>query len=132
MKGYIMKKVLCLKRILPVFLFAIIFCSPLYAVTVVIQPGPAEGKDTHVKSISPTINFETYPYFYSEDKTTHIMQALVQLNLPSITAKQINSATLKLYCFDGDANTVNVYANRITSSWSESGATSGCAISWRR
>jgi len=105
--------------------------------TIVLQPGPADGKDSMVSGAVPNLNYSpsTGNYFGTFERNqalhdgiynTNHSFAMYQFGMPSVlTGQEILSATFEVYICNNVVNTSGATgyktlgANRITSSWDE-------------
>ena len=97
--------------------------------TIKIQPVPTDAKDVMISSGATTTNYAgTYQLKVGTD-TTAAWRSMLQFNLSTIPAgTAIDDAQLQLYydqSFSTYANDVPMEARRITTSWTELGATWG-------
>ncbi|MEW6189707.1 MAG: cytochrome c3 family protein [Actinomycetota bacterium] len=98
--------------------------------TVVIQPDPIVGKDAHVDSTQPDVNFGADATLNAWIGTVTTTRSFLQFDLSSIPPKSIiNSASLQLYvksAFGG-----NVYVRKVASEWKEgTGAVPADGVTW--
>lgn len=123
--------------------FSVLFLCLLSSVasadisTIVLQPGPTDGKDSMVSGAVPNLNYSpsTGNYFGTFQRNqalhdgiynTNHSFALYQFGMPSaLTGQDILSATFELYICNNVINTggatgnKTLGANRITSAWDE-------------
>jgi len=109
-----------------VFIISMVFLLDSEA-SVVLQPGPTDGKDTWIQEGDTTPNGnDTQLYLNKAAGATKLIESLIQFNLSSISSNAtIISSTLSLYCFDNNNNsgglTINSY--RINADWNEGNVT---------
>jgi hypothetical protein len=93
--------------------------------TIVIQPGPEEGKDSFIHSAFPNKNFgdETYGMIGKVDDFS--VRTYLQFDLSSLSSDSvIVSADLKLYQYAGtDTENFNIGVYSISDLWGEDGIT---------
>jgi len=97
--------------------------------TIILQPGPSDGKDALVSSSNPDVNYgsddELNVFFGDWGSGFMETMSYIQMNISNIPfGSEIVSANLYVYGFDGGgANDPFIYVGRVTSSWQENSIT---------
>lgn len=118
-------------------LFFILFLSQIVVssqnTTLILQPGPQQGKDAYLRALSPTVNYGSHIDYMAQAWTiggqVTIVRSLIEFDLSSIPSNAvILDAKLSLYYSylspNGDHQGANdSYIQRITSSWNENTVT---------
>ncbi len=85
--------------------------------TLIIQPDPTAGKDTHISQEQPEVNYGTYTILDVSGGSNNT-RSLIQFDVSSISkGSAIAQATMFLYVVNASGG--NVFVRRINSDWDE-------------
>lgn len=113
-------------RYMSVFTIVLTLTIAVSASAVVLQPGPAVGKDTYISSSSENTNYGDLDFMYVGDSGGTVLQTLIQfVEVDNYIGNAVDSATLSLYFTvdGGSASGVTLYMSKITEDWSEGDVT---------
>ncbi len=105
-------------KVLVIVLASLLAVGTAFGAQLILQPDPAAGKDSHIRSGGPTENRGTYSQLTVNWGPTQENRGIVEFDLSVLKGATINSAVLELY---NRANTTNDYFGiyRVLASWQE-------------
>jgi len=103
---------------LAIFLTLVLAAGTAFAAELILQPGPADGKDSHVAALMPTRNWGTYPQLTVNWSPNQANRGIVEFDLKVLSGSTINSAYIELY---NRANNPRDYFGiyRVNAAWQE-------------
>ena len=106
-------------RGLAIFIAVLLTAGTAFAATLVLQPGPADGKDSMISATNPTINYGTKKNLMVNYGPAYEVRALIEFDLGVLSGATINSAKLDLWIDLPNSTKYNFGVYRITASWGE-------------
>lgn len=105
-------------KALAIVVTLVLTAGSVFAATLVLQPGAAAGKDSHIRQGGPTSNYGTYTSLTVNWLPNQPNRGIVQFDLTPIMGATINSAYIALY---NRANSPRDYFGiyRCTATWTE-------------
>lgn len=101
---------------------AVVLAGSAFGATLVLQPDPAAGKDSHIRAGGPSSNYGTYGQLTVNWSPNQANRGIVEFDLSPCNGATINSAYIDLY---NRANSPNDFfgIHRVTATWSEMSVT---------
>lgn len=110
-------------RGLAIFIAVLLAAGTAFAATLVLQPGPTDGKDSMISATNPNNNFGNNQFLMVSYGPAYEVRGLVEFDLGVLSGATINAAKLDLWIGPGNSTNYNFGVYRITASWQETSVT---------
>ncbi|NIT35317.1 MAG: DNRLRE domain-containing protein [candidate division Zixibacteria bacterium] len=104
-------------------LLAVLLAASAFGATLVLQPGPADGKDSMISATNPTRNYGTWPNLMVNYGPAYEVRGLVEFDLGVLSGATINSAKFDLWISNPNQTNYNFGVYRVTATWQEMSVT---------